>query len=96
MKTKIIANYLPQFHSIPQNDAWWGKGYTDWQAVKKSKPQFEGHNQPRVPLNSHYYSLNQVDEIRKQADLANTYGIYGFGIYHYWFSSNLQLLVDMG
>lgn len=92
MKTKIIANYLPQFHSIPQNDAWWGKGYTDWQAVKKSKPQFEGHNQPRVPLNSHYYSLNQVDEIRKQADLANTYGIYGFGIYHYWFSSNLQLL----
>ena len=92
MKTKIIANYLPQFHSIPQNDQWWGKGYTDWEAVKKCKPQFKGHNQPRIPLNSHYYSLDQVEEIRRQSDLANKYGVYGFGIYHYWFSSKLRLL----
>lgn len=92
MKTKIIANYLPQFHSIPQNDQWWGKGYTDWEAVKKCKPQFKGHNQPRIPLNSHYYALDQVEEIRRQVNLANEYGVYGFGIYHYWFSSKLKLL----
>lgn len=91
-KVKVIANYLPQYHTIPENDKWWGKGFTDWVAVKNSKPLFKGHKQPRVPLHHHYYSLNDVNEIRWQAELARKYGIYGFGIYHYWFSSEMQLL----
>lgn len=91
MKTKIIANYLPQFHEITENNKWWGKGYTDWVAVKKSKPLFDGHDQPRIPLNG-YYDLLSKDVIKKQACEAKQAGIYGFGIYHYWFSSKLKLL----
>lgn len=90
--TKIIANYLPQFHCIPQNDLWWGKGYTDWVAVRNCKPLYNGHNQPRVPLNDNYYQLDNKDIIQQQANLARKYGVYGFGIYHYWFSSSLKLL----
>lgn len=92
VKTKIIANYLPQFHIIPENSKWWGEGFTDWQAVKKSKPLFAGHVQPRVPIDSHYYHLDDVNEIRWQAQLARKYGVYGFGIYRYWFSSDMKLL----
>lgn len=68
------------------------KGIQIGKQLKKCKPQFKGHNQPRIPLNSHYYALDQVEEIRRQANLANEYGVYGFGIYHYWFSSKLMLL----
>lgn len=89
---KIIANYLPQFHEIPENNKWWGEGFTDWVAVKKSVPLYENHNQPRVPLNNHYYKLDDVNELRWQADLANQYNVYGFGMYHYWFSSTQNLL----
>jgi len=89
---KIIANYLPQFHIIPENNKWWGKGFTDWMAVKKTKPLYNGHIQPRIPLNNHYYHLDDVNEIRWQARLARKYGVYGFGIYHYWFSSEMKLL----
>ena len=91
-KVKIIANYLPQYHRIPENDKWWGEGFTDWVAVKKSKPLFDGHRQPRVPLDNNYYDLSKVENIRWQAKLAKENGIYGFGMYHYWFSSELQLL----
>lgn len=91
-KTKIIANYLPQFHEIPENNRFWGKGYTDWVAVKKSTPLFENHLQPRIPKNKNYYSLDDKDVIKWQAELAKDNGIYGFGIYHYWFSSDMQLL----
>ena len=91
MRTKVIAMYLPQFHSIPENDKWWGEGYTDWVAVKKSKPLYKGHEQPRVPLDG-YYNLTDKDTIKKQAEQARKGGIYGFGIYHYWFSSDMQLL----
>ena len=89
---KIIANYLPQFHEIAENNKWWGEGFTDWLAVKKASPLYEGHKQPRIPMDNHYYHLDDVDEIRWQAQLAKKYGVYGFGIYHYWFSSNLKLL----
>ncbi len=89
---KIIAAYLPQFHQIPENDKWWGEGYTDWVGVKKAKPLFKGHVQPNVPLNHHYYSLDNPEEIYHQIELANEEGNYGFSIYHYWFNSNLQLL----
>lgn len=92
-KTKIVAMYLPQYHRIPENDTWWGEGYTDWKAVKDAKPLFENHNQPRIPKDGNYYDLSQVDSIRTQAELAKKYDVYGFGIYHYWFSSN-QVLLD--
>ena len=91
-RSKVIINYLPQYHSIPENDMWWGKGYTDWVAVKKSKPLYKEHHQPKVPLDKNYYSLDNVDTIRWQVELAKRYGAYGFGIYHYWFNSKLNLL----
>lgn len=89
---RIIANYLPQYHTIPENDMWWGKGFTDWCAVKNAKPMYSDHKQPKCPLNNNYYSLDNKEAIKWQADLAREYGVYGFGIYHYWFSSELQLL----
>lgn len=92
MECKIIANYLPQFHTIPENDKWWGEGFTDWIAVKNAIPLFEGHDEPRVPLGNHYYDLSQKEAVAEQAELAVRYGIYGFGIYHYWFSSKMNLL----
>lgn len=91
MKTKLIANYLPQYHITPENDKWWGKGYTDWVAVKNASPVFDGHIQPKVPLNG-YYDLTNYNVLKEQANLANKYGIDGFGIYHYWFSSRQVLL----
>lgn len=91
-KIKIIANYLPQYHSIPENDMWWGKGYTDWIAVKNAKPLYMNHKQPKAPLNDNYYDLSDINTIEWQAALAKKYEIYGFGIYHYWFSSKKQLL----
>lgn len=92
MKTKIIAMYLPQYHSIPENDEFWGKGFTDWVTVKKAKPLFDGHIQPRVPLNDNYYDLSLKENVKWQAELAKEYGIYGFGVYHYWFNNDKNLL----
>ena len=92
--TKIIALYLPQFHRIPENDEFWGEGFTDWVSVKNAKPLYEGHNQPRVPLNNNYYDLSQKENVAWQAKLARKYGIYGFGVYHYWFNNNQNLLTS--
>ena len=89
---KVFAMYLPQYHCIPENDEFWGKGFTDWVTVKKAKPLYKGHTQPRVPLNDNYYDLSQVDSVEWQAKLANEYGIYGFGVYHYWFNNEKNLL----
>ena len=92
MRTKILAMYLPQFHETEDNNLWWGKGFTDWTSVKTSISLFNGHRQPREPLNDNYYDLSDIVNIKWQIDLAKKYGIYGFGIYHYWFSTNKQTL----
>lgn len=84
---KVLAFYLPQFHRIDENDAWWGDGYTEWTAVKSANPLFKGHMQPRVPLHNNYYDLSEQSAAawKWQAQLASQYGIDGFCIYHYWF-----------
>lgn len=92
MNTKIIAMYLPQFHCIPENDEFWGKGFTDWVSVKKAKPVYKGQIQPRIPLNANYYDLSEKKNVAWQAKLAKEYGIDGFGIYHYWFNNEKNLL----
>ena len=91
---KILAMYLPQYHEIKENNEWWGKGYTEWTAVKKAKPIYKGHRQPRVPLKNNYYDLSDENATtwKWQAKLAKKYGIYGFCIYHYWFKTGVQLL----
>ena len=90
---KILALYLPQYHRIPENDNWWGEGFTEWINVKKGTPLFKGHYQPKIPLNNNYYDLSDGNgEVwRWQAELAREYGIYGFCIYHYWFEGKMLL-----
>ena len=88
---KIIPLYLPQFHTIPENDEWWGKGFTEWVNVREAKPLFEGHNQPRVPLNNNYYDLSDIETLKWQCRIAKEYGIYGFCMYHYWFNGHMLL-----
>ncbi|PJJ31139.1 glycosyl transferase family WbsX [[Clostridium] celerecrescens 18A] len=89
---KTIAMYLPQFHRTPVNDQWWGEGFTEWTAAKGADRLFEGHYQPREPLNDNYYDLLQKRTMKWQADLALKYGLDGFCFYHYYFKDGRKVL----
>ena len=86
MKHRVIAINLPQFHPFPENDEWWGKGFTEWTNVTKARPRFKGHYQPHLPSDTGFYDLRLPEARQMQADMAREAGIYGFCYYHYWFN----------
>lgn len=91
MKPKLLSIYLPQFHRIPENDLWWGEGFTEWTNVKRGKPYYKGHYQPREPLHDDYYDLSNLKVLERHTRIAQKAGISGFCFYHYYFKGKKLL-----
>lgn len=91
-KISTLALYLPQFHAVEENSRWWGKGYTEWTAVKGARPLFAGHRQPRIPLDQNYYNLLSKNTLEWQSDLMKKYGVDGLCFYHYYFKDGRKIL----
>ena len=92
MNARVIAFYLPQYYPIPENEKWWGEGFTEWTNVRKAKPLFKGHDQPRYPADLGYYDQRDPEVRQAQAVLAAKHGIEGFCYWHYCFGNGRRIL----